>query len=344
MLQFNNVITFESGKYIPNLENGVYSIQEDSQGNIFLQVEPDFETIELSGESINISSLVIDHYRATTNNFGILLQGSSGNGKTQTIKHICKMLNLPVIMVNKPFLGPFVKSVLDKIGCDCIVVFDEFEKVYAKTEQSESLLGLFDGIDTTNRILYVVSANERKNVSQYFFGRPGRFLFNFLYECLKPEEGLKFIKLKSSVENDERLLNYLKGVNNLSYDICDKISSLINIHGEEKFSVNAKYFNVIPIKYEYEYEIYYNDKIITFGRVDKIENVYGYAPIEKSKDDDDDDDEVSPSELYRKFISKGKIDQVFVCQGENLYYNIPGAKVHVAKRVKLWNGPETVAY
>lgn len=341
MLVFNNVITFETGKYIPSLDSGVYSIQEDNNGNIFLQVEPDFETIALSGESVNISSLVIDHYRATTNNFGILLQGTSGQGKTQTIKYICKTLNLPVIIVNKAFQGPEVKSVLDKVGCNCIVVFDEFEKVYNKQETSESLLGLFDGIDTEHRILYVVSANEKRNVSQYFFGRPGRFLFNFMYESLNPEIGLEFIKSRINIVNDKRLLDYLKSINNLSYDICDKITSLINIHGEEKFSANAKYFNVIPIKYEYEYEVYYNDKIVTLNRVEKIEHIYTYIPIEGK---DDDDTHVSLNEIYRKTISNGKIDQVFVCQGENLTNNIPGVKFQVAKRIKLWNGPETVAY
>lgn len=339
MLVFNNIITFEVGKYISKLDTGVYSIKEDQNGNIFLQVEPDFETIPLSGESVNIARLVVDHYRATTNNFGILLQGSSGNGKTQTIKHICKTLKLPVIIVNKAFKGPEVKSVLDKVGCNCAVVFDEFEKVYNKQEDSESLLGLFDGIDTEHRILYVVSANEKKNVSQYFFGRPGRFLFNFMYESLRPNEGLEFIKSKIDVTNESRLLDYLKSVNNLSYDICDKIASLIKIHGEEKFSANSRHFNVIPIRYEYEYQIYYKDKVVTFNRVETIEQVYGYLPLES-----DDDSYISLNQRYKNLVLKGKIDQIFVCHGENLTKNTPEARIEVAKKMRLWNGPETVAY
>lgn len=337
MLQFNNVITFESGKFIPSLEKGVYSLQEDDRGAAFLQVEPDFETIDLVGESLNISNLVVDHYRATTSNFGILLQGISGMGKTQTIKHICKQLGLPVVIVNQAFTGNFVKTALDKIGSDCIVVFDEFEKVYNKTELSESLLGLFDGIDTANRILYVVSANERRNVSQYFFGRPGRFLFNFVYEHLSAEDALEFVKSRLKIYDEERLFIYLKNINLLSYDICDKIVNLINIHGEEKFSENAKYFNIIPIECEYEYEIYYMDKVISFGRVQKTDHIYAYVPGK-------DDDMIHLSPKYKEMIKRGRIDQVFICQGEDLAENIEGAKIHVVKRTKLWQGPNTVAY
>lgn len=337
MLQFNNVITFENGVHLEKLKVGVYSLQEDDRGNAFLQIEPDFQTIDLSGESLNISSLVVDHYKATTDNFGILLQGCSGQGKTQTIKHICKQLGLPVIIVNQGFNGNFVKTALDKIGSDCIVVFDEFEKVYNKAEISESLLGLFDGIDTANRILYIVSANERRNVSQYFFGRPGRFLFNFVYEHLSAEDALEFVKSRVNIRDEERLFIYLKNINLLSYDICDKIVKLINIHGEERFSANAKYFNVIPIEYEYEYEIYYMDKVISFSRAQHIEHIYAYTPGEK-------DDMIQLSAKYQNMIKRGRIDQVFVCQGEDLAENIEGAKIHVVKRTKLWQGPNTVAY
>jgi hypothetical protein len=124
----------------------------------------------------------------------------------------------------------------------------------------------------------------------------------------------------------------------LSYDICDKIVKLINIHGEEKFAANAKYFNIIPIQYEYEYEIYYMDKVVTFGRGPTPAYATAYVPK------DENDREIEISFAYKQFIEKGKVDQVFVCEGENLAENIDGAKIVIAKRPKLWTVPNTVAY
>ncbi len=261
MLKFGNKISFESGEYIEKLKPSIYEISSDANGNPVLLVKPSFEDINLEGKSKGISDLVVNHYNNTTGNFGIMLNGISGMGKTRTLKHICNRLNLPVITVTANYKGSYIKEVLDNVNCDCVLVIDEFEKIYSKQEDSESLLSLFDGLDTKNRLFVIVSFNERRYISKYSFGRPGRFLFNFSFYELDQDSAFEFINSKIILSEPDRMKKYLSCISDVSYDICDKIVKLIKVHGEKTFIENSQYFNVIPQTLSLRVEFYINDKL-----------------------------------------------------------------------------------
>lgn len=325
MLQVGNMITFEDGTYVSKLPAGVYQLEMDSKGAVFLSIQPNFTVVDLVGESLNISDLVYSHYNKTTGNFGIMLEGISGMGKTQTIKHIANRLGLPVILVNQPFKGVSIKSAINGIKTDCIIIFDEFEKVYAKQEESESLLSLFDGIDTGSRILFIVSANERRYISNYFFGRPGRFIFNFGFSHLSAEEGLDFVSSRMEIVDKPRMLKYLGGIQKLSYDICDKIISLISLHGEEVFIKNAKYFNVNPLIFSYEYEVSVNKITKMIRKVDFPNHIYFNV------DKDGESIEMEIAHTGKQKLEKLRMDEVIFLSGVDFEPCVEGVTVGVRK-------------
>lgn len=325
MIVFDKNVTFESGRYIDKLENKVYQMNIDKNGNLFLTEQPSFSCVELCGDSVNISDLVVSHYNKTKNNFGIMLQGISGMGKSQTIKHVCNKIGTPVVLINKNFEGSKIKEVIDNVNTDCIIVFDEFEKVYSKKEDSETLLSLFDGIDTGSRVMFIVSANEPRDLSKFFFGRPGRFVFNFNFKPLCSNDGLSFIKQKTIINNEPRMLEYLENIDNLSYDICDKISQLINIHGEEVFAKNCRHFNVNPIAHVFKYEVMYNKIVKSLSTATNVDYIYVDFYV------GEDNIETNLTQEAKNTIRKLKIGDIAVLSGLDFSNPHEGLEVHVRK-------------
>lgn len=238
MLKVNKKIFFSSnvGEDINKLPVGVYTINVDAMGNIFLDEQNKMVYQDLYGESNDIMDIVLHYKNGSNKNFGCLFEGISGMGKTQTIKNLCVKMNLPVISITSPQHKDLILKVVEQINSDCIIFIDEFEKVYGEDEQAcNSLLALFDGLNTKNRIISFVAFNDRGSLSNYFFNRPGRFIFNFKFSPLDDKKALEFIKSKVSISASvEKSLKYfLFRVENISYDILDKIIHVINIYGEK---------------------------------------------------------------------------------------------------------------
>ena len=173
-------------------------------------------------------------------NLGFLFTGQSGMGKTQTIRNLVNLLGYPCIVVDHEVETGALTGLINDAGTPVIVFFDEFEKIF--TDKSEHLLGFFDGI-TENRVISFCSMNEVGRLSNYFFNRPGRFIFNFRFEELPVSVALEYIESKIKVEDIERLVNYLSTVYNLSYDLCDKIVLLNNRLGSANLADSLQYLN-----------------------------------------------------------------------------------------------------
>jgi hypothetical protein len=228
MLKKSGTVFFQSGESLNKLDNCVYVIRQDAFKNIFLQQIESFQYKELVGESKYIEELVVKHNQKFENSFGCLFDGISGMGKTQTIKNICAKIGLPVLFIDNEYDGSLIREVLDKINSDCVLFFDEFEKVYKN--DSESLLPLFDGVKTKNKVITMVSFNETRKLSRFFFGRPGRFIFRFRFSPLTDDQAIEFILNNTDNVDKQRLTKFVQMVNDISYDICDKIVYLLNTH------------------------------------------------------------------------------------------------------------------
>jgi hypothetical protein len=168
---------------------------------------------------------------------GIILSGDKGMGKSMFARTLSATFaedrenrNMPTIIVNYAYPG--IVDFLESIKQECVVLFDEFEKVFNGEEQKESqdrLLGLFDGISQTKR-LYVITVNEIRRVSQYMLNRPGRFHYHLQFGFPSHEEIAEYLtdKLNPEYVNQIPLVQRFSSRGNLNYDALRAIAHELN--------------------------------------------------------------------------------------------------------------------
>jgi hypothetical protein len=171
------------------LPPSIYEVHYEKEKGFFLtDVDGSLAISEkFYGDVAAMTGRVMVSFERTGGNLGVLLSGPKGLGKTLTVKTICKMAlgkGLPVILV-KEYFGNLA-SFIDSICQTCIVVLDEFEKLYPnhqKTEYNElegqeSLLNMFDSALTSKK-LFLLTCNDIHNISEYLLNRPGRIHYHF---------------------------------------------------------------------------------------------------------------------------------------------------------------------
>lgn len=258
MIKSNNEVHFNSGETIDSLPLGIYKIVQTMTGT-YLSKLPNYEYKKMFGISNEYVNLLLEHTNKS-NSFGALFSGLSGMGKTQTIKNFIIESKIPTIFIDEALSGNTIIDIINRINSDVIVFFDEFEKLYAKEDSSNTLLTFLDGIDFGKKVITICSFNDKSKLSNYFFNRPGRFIFDFKFDRLLPEEGLEFISSIIEISMKKELLNYLSKIKNLSYDICNSIVGVIKIHGINNFIKYSNCLNIQEENYKYYYSLTKNSK------------------------------------------------------------------------------------
>jgi hypothetical protein len=131
---------------------------------------------------------IIETFFRRPNSTGVLLAGEKGSGKTMLTKLISTELakqQVPTIVVSEPFSGSSFNGFLAEIDQPCVVLFDEFEKVYPPAEQQQ-ILTLMDGI-FSSRKLFLVTVNDKYKLDENMRNRPGRLFYMIDYEGLSQD-------------------------------------------------------------------------------------------------------------------------------------------------------------
>lgn len=199
---------------------------------------------KIYGNTPNRVKKIFRTFGLRNRNLGILLSGEKGMGKSVLMRHLATEAiakGMPVIVVDAQIPG--LSAFISKIEQECVVLFDEFEKVFMKGSgcddsdardgidcggEQKQFLSLFDGMDAGKK-LFVVAINDTRNISSFFLNRPGRFYyhfdFDFLTEAETKEYGLDNIKGDKSVVEKLMLISRF---HNLSYDILAAIVTELN--------------------------------------------------------------------------------------------------------------------
>lgn len=120
---------------------------------------------------------------------GALLSGLKGTGKTILAKRASEVLRtqhkIPTIIINEPFAGGDFLALIASIKQPCLVLFDEFEKVYGGEhghERQNALLTLLDGTFSSHKLfMFIVNDN---NLVDSLTNRPGRIHYRWSYGSL----------------------------------------------------------------------------------------------------------------------------------------------------------------
>ena len=177
---------------IDSLPAGVYNIEFNPMAGYSLVKRENFETPDkIYGETPRLVDKMIKRYMSFDKNFGTILTGRKGTGKSMASRLVSNMLieqGIPTILVteNTPDIAGFLASIKQR----ALILFDEFEKTFpysgGRDEQAQ-FLGLFDGI-VNNRHFYLVTTNDERKINPYFLGRTGRFYYKFTFGDITIEE------------------------------------------------------------------------------------------------------------------------------------------------------------
>ena len=171
------------------LPAGNYTVATDPFGNFYLERIEDFEIpTKLYGNTLRHTDRIINSFWDRPAQTGVLLNGEKGSGKTLLAKNISIQLakqGVPTIVINRDWVGDGFFKLLQDIDQPCVVLFDEFEKVYGSDEQ-EQILTLLDGVFSSKK-LYLMTVNDKWRVNSHMRNRPGRLFYLLDFKGLDQE-------------------------------------------------------------------------------------------------------------------------------------------------------------
>lgn len=242
----------------------IYELKFDSFAGQFY-LDRMFNKFSMPDKIYELEVDLINRIKTTFNgynkNFGILLKGLKGTGKTVVAKIVSNDLNLPVILITKAYtdIGAFINS----INQDIIILFDEFEKIYNLNEYAEdegdesnlsNLLTLMDGVFTSKyKRLFILTTNK-EYLPDAMLSRPSRIRYvkNFTDLSKTTIENI----LNDLVENKElipKLIEYIKLLEIITVDIVKSIAEEANLYNK----ADIEFFDIFNVKKnEAAYEIY----------------------------------------------------------------------------------------
>ena len=266
VIDFNGTHRIFGDNLIVNdkLPIGTYDIIFSSQTGYALQKRKDMTVPEkLYGEHETLANNMIRRYESLNKNFGVILGGRKGTGKTMLARLVSSKLmkqGIPTVIVseNTPNLPAFLQSIEQEI----FVLFDEFEKVFEKNytdnngeiDEQTQFLPLFDGL-TNNKHFYMITINNYDKLNEYFLGRPGRFHYDIQFNEIQVNEIREILndQLTIKVENVNKLANILFNFN-VNYDQLMAIIDELNFGSPIDYIVKYMNLDLFSSQAEREYE------------------------------------------------------------------------------------------
>ena len=94
-------------------------------------------------------------------------------------------MGIPTLLINSAYTGDAFFQFLYSIQQECIVFFDEFEKVYDDDDQ-QSLLTVLDGTFPSKK-LFLLTSNSTDMINIHLKNRPGRIHYHINFKGLSGE-------------------------------------------------------------------------------------------------------------------------------------------------------------
>lgn len=262
----------------------IYTIIETQAGFCLKIVNQKFKLPEkFYGPIQDRENRICKSYESRDSSLGILLTGLKGTGKSLLAKKISNVFleekNLPVILITQAFSGDSFFNVINSLG-ECVLVFDEFAKVYGRHENQASLLSLFDGVNSDYKRLIILTENNAYDVCRYFKNRPGRILYHYKYSNLDVDTVKEYCIDHGVPENlANELASMSSSIVDFNFDILQALVDDYKIHREPKFYNSFKHLNVEFIDRGYTKfkvsKLYLNDKEVKFKQKRLFEDFIG---------------------------------------------------------------------
>lgn len=232
---------------IDKIPVGTYSVEFNQMTGFYLVKEKDFKVDQkIYGSAEKKIEKILRGYEAAERNFGVLLSGTKGCGKTLFAKRLAERAaeyGLPVILVKFGWGG--IEDFISSVDQPCIFLFDEFEKMYPKKnkdgeDEQNPFLSLLDGLDNGKK-LFIITCNDINNINDYFLNRPGRFHYHFQISYPKDEIVRDYLTDNLTIENKNEIIEQLikiSFINDFTYDVLRAICFELNLGYELNETLN----------------------------------------------------------------------------------------------------------
>lgn len=262
LIQNNN--TFTLGDITASHEKlpvGNYSLQHSDMIGYFLVKQEDFKLpTKLYGDFKFIKRWIKSYKDNSEKNLGILLSGTKGTGKTVAAQLFCSMSGFPVIFITSDEHGPdFEAFISNPIFENSIIFIDEFEKVYNRREDDNSLLTLMDGMYRT-KLIFLLTVNDPTQINNKLQNRLNRVKYHKLYEKLEDDVINEIIDdLLEKTEHRKSVDEFVKRFDFITMDVLTSIIKEVNTFDEDALTC-ASYLNLTEEPHFYQINVLFDGK------------------------------------------------------------------------------------
>ena len=211
-----------------------YNVTHSQLEGFSLLHRADIEVSEKAyGVHVEKLDKVLNSFKCFSRSLGVILSGDKGIGKSMFAKMVCVRAireGYPVIIVGS--CVPGLAAFLESIDQECVVLFDEFDKIFCSGKEKDdqaSLLSLFDGTSGGKK-LFIVTCNELHDLNQFIINRPGRFHYHLRFDYPTPTDIREYLKDKLDDHyygEIEKVVDFSRIVS-LNYDCLRAIAFELN--------------------------------------------------------------------------------------------------------------------
>jgi hypothetical protein len=165
------------------LPAGNFIVKRTPDGDWFFEKVDSFQiNFKLYGDTLPNTTRILNTFNNREAATGVMLTGEKGSGKSLLAKSLsieAAKQDMPTLIINTPWFGDSFNKLIQDIHQPCVVLFDEFEKIYDREDQ-QKMLTLLDGVFPTKK-LFVLTCNDKWRVDRHLRNRPGRihYLINY---------------------------------------------------------------------------------------------------------------------------------------------------------------------
>lgn len=295
---------------------------------------------KIYGDSAKIASHIIKRYELNTSkdNFGVLLSGGKGLGKSLTVRLIVEKLKptVPIIIVDQysPDLPDFLMELKN-----VVIIMDEFDKFMKGTSNSssndgpiaedssddmtkqESLLSVLDGVGNKLNNLYLLTCNSVSMIDTNLISRPGRIKYHYRFNSIS-ESAIRAY-CKDNLEDKSLLEDIIKALGAVLYVSFDIVKALVE-------ELNLFYVSV-PEAMEY----------LNIDRPEKdlIATVY----YESTEEDDETGEIVTKKHSYKERYWDVPLNSALYFDIRGCGYAIDLSKCNMRKKYCIVDGKDIIS-
>jgi ATPase family associated with various cellular activities (AAA) len=229
-----------------SLPVGNYVIKADPNIGFYLQQIEDFKKpAKLYGDVHKNTNRILTTFGQRNGGTGVLLCGEKGSGKSLLAKNVAMDAakeGIPTLIINAPWHGDAFNSFIQNIEQPCVVLLDEYEKVYDPATQP-AMLTLLDGVYPSKK-LFLLTVNDKWRVDIHMRNRPGRIFYIIDYSGLDENFIREYCadNLKNKGEID-KLIQITHTFDQFNFDMLKALIEEMNRYGESVVDA-IKFLNV----------------------------------------------------------------------------------------------------